>query len=386
MGLMGPLWPLRPLGLLGLLGMMGLSGCSSDSEEPAQRSSDVGGVLGAAVEVTGYVLRYDENTSMTRSWTPPSGYSLYGEDGKTIGIGFTQNGSEPQMGYFFKSSGKWRTNVEISAGTYQLYGYVPHTSGMACTLTDLADGTASFSSGAKMTLTNVPAITPSDLCVVIGAKAGTDKETVEGLRSGDFDYMATEIRDGDEVEGNYVFLLFDHLYAALRINMRVHSEYDALRAIVLKSLRLSTAVNTSPSKDMTDIVVSLEKTDGTDPGESPITDISFEPKGSENEDGMEFWSSAGDALTTSYNTYIAHFMPQDITTLILTSVYDVYDKKGNLIRKDATARNTMRLSDLLTGQETTRRGSRYTINMTIRPTYLYVLSEPDLDSPAVTIE
>jgi hypothetical protein len=78
-------------------------------------------------------------------------------------------------------------------------------------------------------------------------------------------------------------------------------------------------------------------------------------------------------------------MPSGITTMILTSVYDVYDKNGNLVRPDCEATNTMVLKDLLTEQTTTQRGKRYTVNMTIQPTYLYMLSEPDLDNPTVTI-
>ncbi len=79
-------------------------------------------------------------------------------------------------------------------------------------------------------------------------------------------------------------------------------------------------------------------------------------------------------------------MPLGVTSLELTSVYDVYDKRGNLIRENSEAKNSMRISDLLTGQTTTRRDCRYTVNMTIQPTYLYMLSDPDLDSPSVAIE
>ena len=86
-------------------------------------------------------------------------------------------------------------------------------------------------------------------------------------------------------------------------------------------------------------------------------------------------------------------MPANITTLVLTSVYDVYDKNvtpehpdGNLLRENFKTTNIMVLKDLLTEQTTTKRGYRYTINMTIQPTYLYMLSEPDLDNPTVVME
>jgi hypothetical protein len=347
-------------------------GCSKAEEE--QLSNDT------TIEVMSYVAGFEENTFATRSWVPPTPYELYGETDKAIGIAFTKDGEdEPKMGYFFKSSGKWRTNIDnIEATTidhpYYLYGYVPHFGGISMSID--RNG-ANYSAGAIVTLNDVPAVMPSDLCVVIGAKAGTDKETVTGLRRGDFAYVASASADD-----NYVFLLFDHLYAALRINMRVHGDYAALRTIKLKSLSLKTYAGETTSSQKTNIEVRLEATDGS----NPIQAINYTTSGSAMTEPMEFWSSESEQLTTAPKTFIGHFMPDGITTLVLTSVYDVYDTQGNLIRKDCKATNTMELSELLTGQVTTRRGSRYTINMTIKPTYLYMLSEPDLDNPTVKIE
>jgi hypothetical protein len=350
------------------MGLIGLMGCSKDEEEQLSTVS--------SIEVMSYVAGFEENTFATRSWVPPTPYELYGETDKAIGIAFTKDGDDPKLGHFFTSSGKWRTNIDnIEANTtYYLYGYVPHFGGISMSID--RNG-ASYSEGAIVTLNDVPAVMPSDLCVVIGAKAGTDKETVTGLRRGDFAYVASASADD-----NYVFLLFDHLYAALRIRMRVHDDYAALRTIKLKSLSLKTYAGETTSSQKTNIEVNLEATDGS----NPIHDITYTPSGGEITEPLEFWSSEGELLTTAFKSFVGHFMPDGITTLVLTSVYDVYDTKDNLIRKNCKATNTMELSELLTGQETTRRGSRYTINMTIKPTYLYMLSEPDLDNPTVTVE
>ncbi len=364
---------MRPMGLMrliGLMGLMGLMGCSKDEEE--QLSNDT------TIEVMSYVAGFEENTFATRSWVPPTPYELYGETDKAIGIAFTENNTEPKLGHFFASSGKWRTNIDdIKAKTYYLYGYVPHFGGISMSITDRGGANANYSAGAKVTLNDVPAVMPSDLCVVIGAKEGTDKETVTGLRKGYFAYQGSA-----SAESNFVFLLFDHLYAALRINMRVHDDYAALRTIKLKSLSLKTYAGETTSSQKTNIEVRLEATDGS----NPIQAINYTTSGSAMTEPMEFWSSESEQLTTAPKTFIGHFMPDGITTLVLTSVYDVYDTQGNLIRKDCKATNTMELSELLTDQATTLRGRRYTINMTIKPTYLYMLSEPDLDNPTVKIE
>jgi hypothetical protein len=123
------------------------------------------------------------------------------------------------------------------------------------------------------------------------------------------------------------------------------------------------------------------------PGNNPVEDIDFTQTGADMEsDGLEFWSSAGGvALTTDYQEFTGHFMPNGISTLKLISIYDVYDTKGNLIREDCKATNTLTLKKLLPSQTHTLRGRRYTINMMVQPTYLYMLSDPDLDSPTVVV-
>ena len=343
----------------------------------------------AAVEVVSYVTGYDEANrayESYRAWAIPSGFVAYGDGIQPIGIAFTQDSKTPRIGSFFKSGDKWRTDLEnIEAGSYQLYGYIPHLTSIDYSITDYDGGAtdeeknASYSTGAIMTLQNVPTVMPNDLCVVIGAKHGTDKEHDSGLRQGDFNFTAKQGTDGKD----FVFLLFDHLYAALRIQMKVHADYAALRTIKLKSLQLDTQAGEQKTTKKTTITIKLKANDGS---ASPIEKLTFTPTGEEINGGLEFWSDTyGEQLTTEFKPFIGHFMPSGITKLILTSTYDVYDTKGNLIRQDCKATNTMVLKDLLTEQTITERGKRYTVNMTIHPTYLYMLSEPDLDNPTVTI-
>lgn len=357
--------------MLGIVGLMGLTGCSADTE-PTEREW-------TTVQVMSYVSGLEDLERTRSTWTPPSGYVAYEGGDKSIGIAFTQNSEAPKMGTFFKSGSQWRTTVEdITAADYYLYGYIPYLTAIRFSVTDREGNNAKYNEGAKVKMENVPSVMPGDLCVVIGAKQGTDKVTVSGLRMGDFKYTASASETG-----NYVFLLFDHLYAALRVNMNVNGDYNKLRHIKLKSMQMKTQVGESITKQKMNITVDLRATDGSS---SPINEISYEQTGADIETGIEFWSDTnGEQLTTTPKTFLGHFMPQDVTTLILTSVYDVYDTHDNLVRKDCMATNTILLSELLTDQTKTLRGRRYTVNMTVHPTYLYVLSEPDLDSPTITV-
>ena len=390
--------------IIGLIGLMGLMGCSKDEASVKAPGTST------EVEVASFVTLIDEADGSNRAygadgaygahraWAIPSGYVAYEDGVQPIGIAFTQNGVDPtvgadpenpkpMIGSFFKSSDKWRTDLDnIASADYYLYGYIPHQTAINYSITDYNGANGAYSTGAIMTLQNVPTVMPNDLCVVIGAKHGYDREHdgnndgTNRLRMGDFGFTSASSNTG-----NYVFLLFDHLYAALKVNMSIYADYAKLRTIKLKSLQLSTQAGDVTTKKRTDITIKLRATDGS---VNPIEDITYDQPATYPaiEGGLEFWSnSAGTALTTAPQPFIGHFMPLGITRLSLTSKYDVYDTKGNLIRKNCKVTNSVLLSALFSGQTQTERGKRYTINMTIQPTYLYMLSEPDLDNPTVVV-
>ena len=65
------------------------------------------------------------------------------------------------------------------------------------------------------------------------------------------------------------------------------------------------------------------------------------------------------------------------TYMKITSTYDVYDKKGNLMR-ECTVENKLKAMNVNHGME-------YTVTLTVAPTYLYVLSDEDLNNPTIKI-
>jgi hypothetical protein len=66
--------------------------------------------------------------------------------------------------------------------------------------------------------------------------------------------------------------------------------------------------------------------------------------------------------------------------LTLRCVYDVYDTAGNLIRADQQSDN------LLPTLPSAAPGEKTVIRLTVNPTYLYMLSDPDLNNPTVSFE
>ena len=393
---------MRRIGLMGLIGLV-VASCTSEvvTPEVVEPEADASVPVEVRCFVTDYVEAEPRMASRaggtTRAWIPPTGFFTY-EGDNSIGISFTKDGHDPvaeeTMGYFFKSTDTWRSSVNITeVDNFYLYGYFPHTTGMSCTVTDRNGNTGEFSKGAVLKINNVSSVSPSDVCVLVGAKNGKDDYrpepedfSVAGLVPGKFVYRAEAMGDGGG--SNYAFLLFDHLFSALQLRFNVDATYATMRTIKIKQLRLRTytdvASEASVNLKKCNVTVKLK---ATDDGSSPIEDITFEPTGDPDTEGSVFFSSeAGDQLPVFPDTkaFVANFMPQGVKKVVLTSTYDVYDKKGNLVRQNSEASNTITI-DLFSGQTQTLRGRRYILTLTVNPTYLYMMSDPDLDSPTLVV-
>ena len=64
----------------------------------------------------------------------------------------------------------------------------------------------------------------------------------------------------------------------------------------------------------------------------------------------------------------------------MTVKYDVYDKKQQLVRQDATATNKVVVKVRGTTKTKLEAGKNYKLKIQIIPTYLYVLSDNDESS------
>jgi hypothetical protein len=102
-----------------------------------------------------------------------------------------------------------------------------------------------------------------------------------------------------------------------------------------------------------------------------------------------FESTEGVALTataTEQTGATCCFVPTLSNDLSLVATYDVYDKNDNRVRKDCVAENSIYINSFLPAGTSWKRGSMLKLSLTVKPTYLYMLSEPDLDNPTVTLK
>lgn len=411
--------------------------CSDDSNElvpdtPEQAEEEKGLAMDLSASAPDFVNAAEPeemaretlrgtSEAITRSWTPPSGYFLYSEFNddhgntyqnfasndltrKSINVFFTRaTGDEPtpvapedptypryanypyhgRLSYK-SSTEKWQLSIRkvkpelVLAGDYYVYGFTPSAAADDAVIERLPEPDGDFMNGAKLTIKGLRTA-GYDACVIIGAKEGPDIDHDNGLVAGDFKF---DLKTGESVK-NYLYLLFDHLSSALSISIKVDGTYNTLRTIKLKQLSLQTATETGLMAEKADVEVTLNH---NDMGTNPITTLTYTPTGTSGTGTPVFQTDDGLTLTTGYKSFLSHFLPiSGVTKVVINCTYDIYDKKGNLIRQDSKATNTIRLADIIPYFPGVQRGWKYGINMTVVPTYLYMLSEPDLEDPRMVV-
>ncbi len=252
-------------------------------------------------------------------------------DWDDIHIYLTSSGTQVAEGKFGYASDtkEWSTHLKLKsgAGTFRLYGFMPDDPSLTASLQNVT------TVNAQIKLENVNPLTTIDYCVVTGVRqvetASDHTSATRGMFS--FDYYS--------YRQNYINLFLDHLMSRLVFNMKISPTYDAVRTIKVKKMTLK--LNSC-------IIENEEKTLTTSPA----------------------------AICTGY------MVPDNvfINKLELETEFEVYNKKGNKIaERTAVNKLTEPLAEL-------QRGEERTLLLTIDPSYLYVLSDPDLDNPTITID
>lgn len=344
--------------LLFIMALVLLTACSSDT--PDAQANPSNSPVDHIIHIVSFAPSYVESGSGHRA--APEGYSDYLLSQPTdmgIYVLLPEDYESPNVPteQLIKYDGaKWHAYFSVEKNkTYTVYGYLPKVTGMSSTLTK------NNADAATLTITGMKPITSDDICIITGVK-----ENESELKEGSFSWFQAVTNDD-----YYIYMMLNHLYASVRFSMILDSEYAQLRTIKLKRMMLST------NKESFSATISL--THNTT-GDIPIIDVTYTGTDSSSETETEiFTDDDGTTLSPTAPTVInTCFAPTLSGYLTLVSSYDVYDRHGNLIRKNCTATN--KIPDL----EATR-GQRVQLNLTVNPSYLYVLSDPDLDNPTITI-
>jgi hypothetical protein len=369
------------------LSLFTFTSCSSETEEPE--------VKGTPVQIMSYMAPYEDVESAgTRAgeWTAPEGYYEPIKH-SSIGAFFTYSNVDKRHIWFNTATNKWIIDKEATGGEQYLYGFSPNEAAGSSSIAP----NSSYANGAVLTLNNMGSVSGEDICILVGAKEGTNEVTVEGLQVGKF---KVTMHTSGENKGNFLFMLFEHLYAAIDFQFHVDDTYAALRKIKLKKLELrgyfsynSDDDNTLMKRKGINATVTLQS---NSTGESPITNITF----SQNDTGdpMPFitffdgeveipsgTATNSEELRYTDNVDYAYVVPNINNFYMLRSTYDVYDRDDHLIRVNSIVENKIDMYKLFNSIPYLDRGKKYTIKLTLKPTYLYQLGNWDLDNPTVEL-
>ena len=373
--------------------MLVLAGCSDDAPESTgqTRSHELRMSLGthpysitreAGDMPTGFEL-YNHETAPAKIMQIQGYMTFWDTDGSkwdVVPTAFTHEETEAP-------SHIWTSKVALKtlgeSASYYFYGYLPKESVTgSVTIAPKGDEAQAngYAKGAVMTFNNLDAILPKDICVIVGAQGygATGHTEVPDMSSrlGVFSY-------NPDTEGDNIFLLVEHLYAGMTFNFRLDETYSHLRQIKVKKVRLIPAGNSVVNRVniKVNIVANSEGKDpiSTDAGGSVV----YTPQSTTSATPVTIFDDE-QQLTTTYQPVFGYICPADDTiegnkTFTLETTYDVYDTDDILIREGETARNAITLTgDVVAGR-------MRIVNITVQPTYLYVLSNPDLDNPTFQI-
>lgn len=228
------------------------------------------------------------------------------------------------------------TSLKLEQGIYTIYGYMPY------------NNSTTFDAAARvMTIPDLPGMSASNAMVIKPAEV--------------------EVNNGDEsVDIN---LQMDHLMARVTPYFYINdAEYAALRTIKIKKVEFI-----HPNTAYTATVAyatdgSATHTTTWEKGTDIASEVTFYE---ETESPVALGQGKGNAIAHS----TCYFCPDmEISGLKMRVTYDVYDAKGNLTRPDAVAENSIKkVSGKLT------EATNYKLYIPLIPSYLYVLSDGDLD-------
>lgn len=270
---------------------------------------------------------------------------------------FLTNGTTATEGMFkYLGESSWTTQLKLKSGTrtYQLYGYMPDNAEFVRNISDWNED------GAVLHIQKLPPIAEQDYCIVTGVRQAADENDKTPAVRGTFSF------DYDSQRENYVNLFLDHLYGHIVFCMRVGEEYNAVRNIKIKRMKLKVAdishynADVTLTKDVGISSVAHSSTAGTGTHELTIRDEEL-------------------TLTTTSTTVCSGYIIPSTTLfdkISLVIEYDIYDKRGNKIA-ERTATNSLAYP-----LEELERGEERTLQINIDPSYLYDLS---LNDPPIVV-
>ncbi len=188
---------------------------------------------------------------------------------------------------------------------------------------------------------------------------------------GDKDYLSGT---GDTHEELRVYFPLKHNTVLVRFILGVSSDVDAIRTIKLTSLKIyksiGLGVDEKPTFDKTVEASVIASATPTAPDDE-LTALGREyVRFHVNPNSAELFETVDDKEVEK----------EWLRTVLIVAEYDVYDKNGQITRRGCTAQNTLAL-----GFTSKEKGKYFDIYATVKPDFLYVLSDGDKEMADVVL-
>lgn len=269
------------------------------------------------------------------------------------------DGEATSQGVFkFDGVSEWTTRLKLKSGTqtYRTYGYMPDDEALSGSL-DITDA-----NHAVLHIQGLSPVSSQDYCIITGVRQAENTSDLTSASRGSFTFEYISSRQ------NYINLLFDHLYGHIVFWMKVNADYNAIRTVKIKSMQLQLPAISQASADIT-------LTNGVG-----MEDVSYTVTGT-SAINLDIRTTEITLSTTPIEIAGAYLAPISgvHNNVVLVTTYDLYDKQGNKVaERTATNKLSTPLNELLAGEERT-------LNVTVDPSYLYVLSDFDLNNPTIRV-
>lgn len=281
----------------------------------------------------------------------------------------------------------WTSSIGVKAQHNCIYGFSPATAASATISTS-----STYNQGAVLTLKNISPVTGSDICVIVGIKHGYDAASVAGVPDRGVFYFEKGVQ-------NHVSVLLDHLFTRIDFSVKIDAVYHKMRSIKVKKIELLS------NKTLEEVKVPLTA-NTTDA--NPIGSITYtmgevaagaeQPAGTLYDYTEDINHLEGFELSHEDSWIVSGFFAPGGEAeeamgrnLLLRFTYDVYaydvfnNNKCTRVREDCVVVNRLPSISSLAGTQL-ERGQSTTIALTVKPTYLYQLSENELDNPTINID
>lgn len=383
------------------VGMVLLAACQNEPEPPAgeqkHHTMELVSLTAPFLDVQKQgTTRADYEKYLPKDYIPYDQlYPTTTPPNKTIGVFMTPE-KESSLGDFIYQGiengiSVWKSTVTVKEGTqYYIYGFMPRGDADRAVISPLPDADTSgpdkgYAKGAQLTIKNYESLTSADVCVLVGVRNATAAEKITGPQSpielGNFGYKG--MANGE----NRIFVLLKHIYAGIHFRCSIDPAYHKLRCIRVTKLELI-AKEISAKVDLTVKFVANDK--GVDPvAPGAVTYTSYTAVGEPGTTSTILFPYEGsleefEVPETTPESFLGCFVPNLVSDFVLRTTYNVYDKKGNLIRKDNVIENKINTT-LIPKLKEIGAGEIVSVNMHVAPDYLYQLSGTDLDNPTISL-